>query len=367
MSSNHDIVSRLLEKGKLVTPDALDYIKSKKLEESLLSEIPGMVLTQSSIEKAAGTRVLKNLVSKKKELTAGDFAAFYKTKLEKIAEILLQRTQKNFLSINKLDNTRQEVYVLGIVKDIKNKEKTIVELEDLTGSVQAVLENQGDLELDDVVAIRAASGGKTIFGHQIVYPDIPLRKPATGRGRACFISDLHLNEAPIPAFEKFLHWFEKQGADTLFVAGDVGEPGTFQDMISRYCAGKTVFVIPGEVDKDEEYPQTPLDFTKKNIVALSNPAMLEFGGLRILLVHNMEISMLKKRYLGRPRQITESSHLVLDIVPDIVHYGHSHEPQITNYKSVTLVNSGSLLGRFAPVIVDFSTREAIHETGWDRL
>jgi len=29
-----------------------------------------------------------------------------------------------------------------------------------------------------------------------------------------------------------------------------------------------------------------------------------------------------------------------------------------NYKSVTIVNSGSLLAEFKPVVVDFATREA---------
>ena len=143
-----DIVTRLFKKGKLVTPEALDYINSKKLEEVLLSDITETVITKVAIEKASDIRILKNLTSKKKELTAEDFTNFYNIKLEKIREIILQRIQKNFVSINKLDTTRQEVYVVGIVKDIKNKEKTIVELEDVTGTVQVILEKTADIELD---------------------------------------------------------------------------------------------------------------------------------------------------------------------------------------------------------------------------
>ncbi|MBI2233391.1 MAG: metallophosphoesterase family protein [Candidatus Aenigmarchaeota archaeon] len=361
-----DIVTRLFKKGKLVTPEALDYINSKKLEEVLLSEITETIITKVAIEKASDIRILKNITSKKKELTAEDFTNFYNIKLEKIREIILQRTQKNFVSVNKLDTTRQEVYVVGIVKDIKNREKTIVELEDVTGTVQVILEKTAEIELDDVIAVKAVSGGKVLFGQQVIYPEMPLRKPSTGRGKACFISDLHLNETPPSAFEKLLQWLETQPIDAIFVAGDIGEKEKFEDMISQYCVEKTVFVIPGELDKEEEYPQTPLEFTKRNIISLSNPAMVEFGGINILIIHNMDMQMLKKRYLGESKQIMHSDHLVLDIVPDIVHFGHSHEPQVTNYKSVTMVNSGSLLGKFAPVIIDLATREAFQDTSWDK-
>ncbi len=362
-----DIVTRLFKKGKLVTPEALDYIESKKIEEVLLGDIAETIITKAVIEKASGTRILKNLIEKKTELTAEDFTNFYNIKLEKIREIILQRIQKNFVSINKLDTTRQEVYVVGIVKDIKDKEKTIVELEDVTGTVQVILEKADDIELDDVIAVRATSGGKVLFGHQIIYPEIPIRKPNTGQGKVCFISDLHLNETPLAAFEKFLRWLETQHVDALFVAGDIGEKDKFEDMISKYCMGTTIFVIPGELDKEEEYPQIPLDFKKRNIISLSNPALVEIGGIKILIIHNMDMRMLKKRYLGKPKQIMHSDHLVLDILPDIIHFGHSHEPQIKNYKSVTMVNSGSLLGKFAPVIIDFSTREAVQDTTWDRI
>lgn len=356
-----DIVAKFLERGKLLTPEALEYIKDKKLDDILkdilISDVQNTVVTRASIERTAQVRIIKNLAEKKKELTAEDFAYFYKTKLDKIKDIIMQRTQKNFVSLNKLDSIRQEVYVTGMVRDIKHKEKPIVELEDITGTVQVIMEDTGDLELDDVVAVRAASGGKVLFGHQIIYPDIPLRRPSVGLGKACFISDLRLNEAPKAEFEKFLQWLEHQSIDMLFAAGDIGEKETFEELVTRYCSEQRVFVIPGEIDKEEEYPQTPLEFSRNNIISLSNPSMVEVAGLKILLIHKMDISMLKKRYLGKQKQILHSDYLVMDDVPDIVHHGHSNEPQVTNYKSVTIVNSGSLLGTFAPVIIDFSTRE----------
>lgn len=359
----NDIIAKFLAKGKLLTPEALEYIRNKRLENILTGNIPGIVITRPNIEKTAGISVLKNLTDKKKEFTSGDFAGFYKTKYEKLKEILLQRMQKNFVSINKIGKNSGEVYVVGIVKDITKNGKNTINIEDMTGSANILLENDEDVELDDVVAVKILNNGGILTGQQVIYPDIPLRSPATGSGKACFISDLHLDEVPRSYFEKFLQWFEKQPVDALFVAGDIGGSQTFEELVSQYCAGKQIVVIPGEKDTEEEYPQAPLGFSAKNITSLSNPAMVEMNGVKILIVHEADRSMLKKRYMGKDK-ILYSDHLVLDDVPDIMHHGHSQECRVTNYKSITIVNSGSLLSKFAPVVIDFSTREAVQESNW---
>lgn len=194
---------------------------------------------------------------------------------------------------------------------------------------------------------------------KIIYPDIPLRQPTVGTGKACFISDLHLNESPLNDFLVFLQWFEKQDIKYLFVAGDIGDIPVFEKNINEHCYGKKVFVIPGNVDSGD-YPQPAHNYESRFITALSNPSMVEINGIKILVIHKMDIDMLKKRYLGRSKTIMPEDFLVLDEVPDIAHCGHTHESQITNYKSITIVNSGSLLSNFRPVVVDFSTREATY-------
>jgi len=191
---------------------------------------------------------------------------------------------------------------------------------------------------------------------KIMYPDIPLRPPAKGSGKACFISDLHLNESPIADTERFFSWLEKQEIPYLFIAGDTGDIEKLRGLIDQYCYEKTVFIIPGNIDSDE-YPQLPVDIKGKNIVSLSNPSMIELNNIKILLMHKADITMLKKRYLGKSKQILPEDYLVLEEVPDIVHHGHTHEPLITNYKSITLVNSGSVLTEFKPAVIDFSTHD----------
>ena len=359
-----DTVNRFLEKGNLLTPKALSFLEAqdiKTIEEFLERDFPDLVLTEKAFGIGERIRIIKNLSEKPGEIKTQDFVCFFSSKYEKMKNIITERLQKNFLSLNKLDTSRHEVYSIGIVKDIREKNnKQIIELEDPTGTKPIIYDSNPEVDLDDVVAVRAIAAGDVLYGKEVLFPDIPLRQPVRADGRACFISDLHLEESPTENVEKFFNWFCQQDIPYLFVAGDTSTKKErieeFEKLVERYCFNKKIFIIPGNVD-DPEYPQLAMGFKSRNITSLSNPAMVEINGIRILIIHSFDLSMLKKRYLGKSNVILKEDYLVLDHVPDIVHCGHTHEPQIMNYKSVTIVNSGSPLTDFKPVVVDFSTRE----------
>ena len=271
--------------------------------------------------------------------------------------IITERVPKDFISLNKTDTSRSSIYSIGIIKDIREKNnKHIIDLEDPTATKPIIYDSKQDVELDDVVVVKAIAAGDVLYGKELIFPDIPLRQPTKGSGRACFISDLHLDEAADTDLEKFFSWFSQQDIQYLFVAGDIGDKEVFEKTTERLY-NKKVFVIPGNIDNDE-YPQLPLDFKNKDIISLSNPSIVEINRMKILMIHKFDLSMLKKRYLGKSDVILKEDYLVLDQVPDIVHCGHTHQPQVMNYKSVTVVNSGSLLAEFKPVVVNFETREA---------
>jgi DNA polymerase II small subunit len=348
------IVERFFSQGVLLTPEMLEKMEREPDIEinNLLHKKHGLVL-QKIHDVQENVKILMNLTGKP-PVTKEDQLRFYMSKYEKMRKVITERLQKNFVSLNKLDSLRSEVYVIGIVKDIREEEgKKTIELEDTTSTVPAIFNQEVSCELDDVVAVQAISGGKVLFGKKILYPDIPLRKPVTGHGKACFISDLHLNEVPKKHVEAFFHWLDREGIEYLFVAGDTVDFSAFEEM----CGNRKVFLIQGNADTKEEYPYLPRQMTKKNITSLSNPSMIYLNGLKILMMHDFDINMLKKRYLGRSSIILPEEFLVLEEVPDIVHYGHTHKPFVSNYKSTTLVNSGSPLENFMPVIVDFATRE----------
>ena len=345
------IVTEFFKHGHLLTEEAIRIIEEKGLEEFLDKKLPFVIDTKDLQQPY---RIIKNLTYKKTEITKDDFIRFYNSKYEKMKAIITDRVQKGFVSLNKLDSMRNEVHVIGIVKDIKEKDdKKIVELEDTTTSVPVIFDDVEDLELDDVVAIRAISGGKVLFGKKIIYPDMPLRNPTTGTGRGCFISDLKLDEAPQKDAERFFEWFSQQDIPNLFVSGKIGDKELFDKYVGRYCYIKTVFVIADDTD----YPALSDTFNSNRIVSLSNPAMIEVGGLKVLMLQKADMKMLKKRYLGKSHAILDEDYLVVDEIPDIVHSGCSNEPYVTNYKSATLVNSGSLLGDFRPIVIDFATRD----------
>lgn len=363
-----DIVSRFMKKGNLLTPGALGFLKNRDIDEFLGKTYPGTIITEKEFIQPArpGITVLKNITSVPEEMSTEDFIAFYRDRYTRMQAIITSRMKKNFTSLSKIDNSRKEVFVIGIVKQIEQQdEKYLVQLEDMTSTAAVILDHVRDLEVDDVVAIRGVSAGKVIYGKQIIYPDVPARPPATGAGKACFVSDLHLEEAPASDFEKFMKWLEMQDINYLFVAGDIGNREQFEAAVQKHAYNKTVIVIPGEAES-RNYPAVPAEYRSSNIVSLSNPAMIEAGGIKVLAVHRHDLSMLRKRHLGSSSMPAKQDPLVLEQVPDIVHCGHTHEPHVTNYKSITIVNSGSLLSRFAPVIVDFSSRDIQQVTSWNQ-
>ncbi|MBI4170616.1 MAG: metallophosphoesterase family protein [Candidatus Aenigmarchaeota archaeon] len=358
--ANAGAVEIFFKKGRLLTPEALRYLENKNAENFLSESSDLVVDVEDLLAREDKIHIIRNITGKKSEVTTADIVRFYNSKYEKMKNIILSRMQKNFISINKLDTQRSEVCVIGIVRDIKGNEgKKNIELEDSTGSVTVVFEPNliEDLELDDVVAVQGIAAGKVMFGKKILFPDVPLRQPTKGSGKACFISDLHLDEAPKQDLEKFLRWLEGQDTRYLFVVGDIGDINIFEYLVDAYCRDKKVFVAMG---KDaEEMPGFPSELKSKNVIALSNPALVEINGIKILVINNFDIKMLRKRHLGNIKPILEEDFMALEELPDIVHCGHSHEASINNYKSTTIINAGSLLTNFRPVIVDFATRECM--------
>ncbi|MFH0837304.1 MAG: metallophosphoesterase family protein [Candidatus Aenigmatarchaeota archaeon] len=346
--NKEELVKIFFSKNKLLSPEALDTIESfseKEIQDILIKKTD-IVILNTQITDIKRYKIMKNM-TKKEPI---DDVKYLNTRFEKLKEIIISRLDKKYISINNIIPTREDIYMLGMVKDIKEGDKTLIELEDQTGSRMITFDEPVKVDLDDVVAVQAIPSGKIIYGKKIIYPDVPLREPVKGDGKACFISDLHLDEIPQSDLQRFFQWFNQQNINYLFIAGDTMNIKELE----KHC-DKLTFIIPGENDIKEPYPQTPLETTNTNIISLSNPSMVNINGVNILMMHEFDQALLKKRHLGNIP--TKDDYLILDIVPDIVHYGHSHKPFVSNYKSITLINSGSPLSEFKPVVIDLSTRE----------
>jgi len=350
-----EIVENFFKKGLVLTENALNFLENSDADEFLERDYSSFVLTESDF--VSGIRVIKNLVNKPKETTTEDFLHHYVSKYEKLRKIIMDRIQKDYISLNRLDSSRNEVHVIGIVRDIKEKEgKKIIELEDPTATVTVIFDekevkNLGDVLLDDVIVIKAKAGGKVIYGKQILFPDTPLRQPTRGIGRACFISDIAMDESPTQT-EALFKWFETQDIGTLFVLGRIGDNKKFEALVDEYCVNKNI--ITSVIKK--EFPSIAEQFKNEKIISLSNPAMVEVGGVKVLLSSNMDIQRIKKRHMGKSDFVLPEDYLVMEDVPDIIQHS-SKEPTIQHYKAITLVSAGSPSTKFTPVVVDFATRE----------
>ncbi len=367
MHLRKEIVGKFFERGYILTPEALEFLAGSKNYEKMLSAVEGADKTVIDKEdfmnfsQPESVRIVKNLTSMPAELTPELFNRFLLSKLDGMKKIFLERTDKNFMSLDKLDNSRQEVFVIGMVREIVTEEgKMTIEIEDITRALPVVFTNYQpkiDVEEDDVVAVGGTGSKEMIFGKEILYPDVPLREPAKGTGKICIISDLHMDEAPLGRLTSFLKWIEKEDIKYLLVAGDTTDLKKFSEIVLQYAPSKTIFLIPGNIESSS-YPALPLDIKSDHIISLSNPSMININGINILLCHDFDIKYLKKRYLGKSKLVFENDYLALDEIPDIVACGHTHEPLVSNYKSITIANPGSLLADFKPVLIDLATRDA---------
>ncbi|MFH1630641.1 MAG: hypothetical protein ABIA21_00250 [Candidatus Aenigmatarchaeota archaeon] len=352
-----DIVRRFFEKNVLLTEESLDMLCS--LDDQTIERILGVshdnnILDKKNIldlvdpvNRSVNFDVIRNIKHINNIVTTDDQVGFVNKKYNFLKGILEQRLRRDFVSLNKINSLREEVYTIGIVKDIRRGDKLAVDIEDPTSVSTVLLDiSENKIDLDDVIAVAAVSGGKTLIGKKIYYPDVPIRQPIYGKGIGCFIPSINLKTSPKNHVEELMRWLSTQVFDYLFVFGD--------DDDLRYLENqgiqKTVFFSPAV---DEVHASYTTNVT--NIISLSNPSIVNFNGMNVLMCHRFDVGMLKRRYMGSNSIMNEA--FFMDMIPDIV-FHHGRDPFITNYKSVTCVTPGSISTSLTPILVNFSSRES---------
>lgn len=327
------IIEEFFKKGKLLTPEALDLLESG-YEYRYTKEL---VVKQDSLEKMKIT----NMVEVGEYVTTNDIIAQINKKYEKMRVIISSRLPKNFVSVNNLQ--KGEVFLIGVVKEIDGNK---IELEDPTGIINISTENNV-AELDDVIAINGIFDGLQVTKASILFPDVPIRAPKKTQGKICIATGLDFKEAPETYKEKFFDWFSQSEAKTLIAIGKLDE--STAKIYERTCKDRRMIFVR------QEYPNKENETTNANLTLPSNPCMVDINGIKILVVSDFTLNNLRKRQFKHPR--TPCQPLVVEEVPDIIVYNTPNEPQISNYKSITFVNTGSILSNFKPVIIDLGTRE----------
>lgn len=268
------------------------------------------------------------------------------------------------------------------------------------GDARGVLEG---LFLDQFVMAKVDVRNGVVFT-DILLPDIPIHKVNRSESEAfaVLMSDLHIGskyflEKEFRAFLKWLSGPEPIARKVRFVliAGDVVDgvgifPGQEKELVYETIQkqmGKTadllkevpdhikIFISPGNHDPGRRalpQPAIPKEdgadlWEYENIHMIGNPAVVSLNGVKVLMFHGQSIDdvvrttggmeyshpanvmkhLLKGRHLspiyGSQTPIAPGVEdlLVIDDVPDVFHAGHVHVTEISNYKDILVVNSGT--------------------------
>ena len=115
-----------------------------------------------------------------KKITVSDFTGNFRARYHQLQRMLMQRPDlTNLMSISKISSNRQQLSIIGMVREkriTKNKHVILV-LEDLTGEIQALLRADkpelailaGEIQLDDVLAVKASGNRDMLFIHDIFF------------------------------------------------------------------------------------------------------------------------------------------------------------------------------------------------------
>ncbi|MHA1771134.1 MAG: DNA-directed DNA polymerase II small subunit [Candidatus Thorarchaeota archaeon] len=198
----------------------------------------------------------------------------------------------------------------------------------------------------------------------------------------------------------------------LFIAGDLVDgvgvyPGQEKDLIipsihDQYellakKLGKLpkhikIISIPGNHDACRQAlpkPPIPEEFAEalyslgERVMMLGDPSLISVEGVKILMTHGDSlddlvtqipgasyrqpalpmIELLKKRHLvpmyGGKTELAplHKDWMVIDKVPDIVHFGHAHHNAVNNYRGIQVINSGTFQSQ-----TDFMKKQGVVPT-----
>lgn len=343
--SVEQVVSDLLSKGVMITPDALEHLKtSPHLLQTLDLSAVGDTLTLEKLQSAPagaplsedeGVRIVEEYTERfdmKGELS--DFVNHFNSRYGRISEMLRARPEmKNLTSIGRLPGIkeREEVSLIGIV-DGKRETRSghyVVDIEDETGQTKVLLPKNSpsarkadEIVEDEILAIRGQAGHEIVFAEEVVFPDVPQATTWPGRSKnvAVMISDLHIGSTEFlpDLFENFISWINgndpvARRAKYLLIAGDIVDGvGVYKgqqknlaitDIVKQYeeCARLIdriskrirIFISPGNHDASRDadpQPAIPKEFTPSlysmsNVTMLSSPATIQLDGVTFLEYH----------------------------------------------------------------------------------
>ncbi len=275
-------------------------------------------------------------------LSVQDFTDHFRSRYQQLQHFLVARPELSYglVSINKLSGQRSRVSVIGIVseKRVTKNKNIILRVEDLTGSITCLARREigevfakvEELQLDDVVGIKASGNRDLLFVHDVVFPDAFLSAKTRFEEDICiaFLSDIHCgSELHLEkSFRAFLQWIQSEDEAAqkiryIFLVGDCVDgvgifPGQEQglrlkSMHEQYALLASylreipsrigLFLCPGQHDASRvAEPQplisrryAPMLYEIENLVLVTNPCMVHLFEnekvFKVLMYHGASI------------------------------------------------------------------------------
>jgi DNA polymerase II small subunit len=276
-----------------------------------------------------------------KKLEVSDFTNHFRARYQQIQRILMQRPDlQHLISINKISNERQTINIIGIVteKRVTKNNNLIVKFEDLTGSINILFKGENkevyvkanELQLDDIVAVKAAGNRDMLFAYDLFYPDSFLTEKTKFSEdiSIAFLSDVHAGGGKhlAKSFNKFLEWINSDNEEAkkikyLFFVGDnIDGVGIFPGQekllslksmkeqynllasyLQRIPKHITMFMCAGQHDAVRvAEPQPILDrkysesmYAIENLILVTNPTLVKLlegdKEFKVLMYHGASI------------------------------------------------------------------------------
>jgi len=258
-----------------------------------------------------------------KKLEVKDFTYHFRARYQNLQRILMSRSElQNLVSINKIASDRQSLSIIGIVteKRITKNKNMIIKFEDLTGEIVGLVkvdnielfEKASELQLDDIVGVRASGDRDTLFIHDVFFPDAFIFEKTRFNEdiSIAFLSDIHCGSDRHlgQSIERFFEWINSDHGVArkikyiFFVGDNVEGVGIFpgqeevlklRSMREQYALLAsylrrvpkeiTMFMCPGQHDAVRVAEPQPLIekryayelYEIENLILVTNPCLVK--------------------------------------------------------------------------------------------
>jgi DNA polymerase II small subunit len=331
-----DIIENNIQKILQVEDKSVEFVESvRKVFKPLSKEFPSELEILSDPTESICS-----------EGNVTNFLKYFQDRFLRIRNLLRERTDvKNTVSIKEAlkSSSNTKVKIIGMITNIRMRQEIMfMQIEDfeavatvlVTSRSNGILRKKAEnILLDQVVCVDGVRSTRDyIVATELIYPDIPDRKPNTANKAvyAALLSDLHIGSKQFQrkSFNKFLRWLKGQEGNYrhrsiasrvkyVVIAGDVVDgvgiyPGQLEelaikDIYEQYASAAEliqqipeyieVIIIPGNHDAtrqalpqpaiSKEYGE-PLYETRK-IVMIGDPAKIRMSGVEFLLYHGRSL------------------------------------------------------------------------------